>query len=260
MAKSARIRLGDLRSAYRIIGECRDLGSDAARWRDHGLNALCRLFGARVAIGGEMRWHGPDGALQVLQFLECGFTPRQRSIFLEYMRRFGSGDDPILVSVSKLAGRLVTRTRRQLVDDHTWSRSACAEVYHHGTDVDQNLVSLCRFSNDGRINVVCLHRAVGEREFTERQRRLLHVFHDELGRLIGPVLAAANGPGPVCLSPRLRQTLDLLLDGHGEKTIAHRLGLRQATVHQYVVELYRRYAVSGRAELLAHFIRRPRQP
>jgi len=53
------------------------------------------------------------------------------------------------------------------------------------------------------------------------------------------------------LSPRLRQTLDGLLDGASEKEVAARLGVSSATVHQYVTSLYRRFGVRSRAALLA---------
>jgi DNA-binding NarL/FixJ family response regulator len=100
---------------------------------------------------------------------------------------------------------------------------------------------------------------VGERSFATRERHLLHLCHEELGRLTGTVLARqAERAG---LAPRLCQTLDCLLDGDGEKQVAARLALSLPTVHQYVTALYRHFGVSSRAELVAHFIRRlPRPP
>ena len=56
------------------------------------------------------------------------------------------------------------------------------------------------------------------------------------------------------LSPRLRQTLGCLLEGHSEKEIADRLGLSATTIHQYVTALYRRFGVQSRAQLMAHAI------
>jgi DNA-binding NarL/FixJ family response regulator len=56
------------------------------------------------------------------------------------------------------------------------------------------------------------------------------------------------------LSPRLKQTLELLLAGEGEKQIAQRLRLSQHTVHVYVKALYRGFGVCSRGELLAKFI------
>jgi DNA-binding NarL/FixJ family response regulator len=56
------------------------------------------------------------------------------------------------------------------------------------------------------------------------------------------------------LSPRLRQTLDRLLEGKREKQVADELGLSPGTVHGYVCALYRRFRVSSRAELSACFL------
>ena len=47
-----------------------------------------------------------------------------------------------------------------------------------------------------------------------------------------------------------------LLQGDGEKQVAAHLGVRLPTVHGYVTALYRRFAVSGRAELTAQFLGR----
>jgi DNA-binding CsgD family transcriptional regulator len=57
------------------------------------------------------------------------------------------------------------------------------------------------------------------------------------------------------LSPRMRQTLRLLLIGNQEKEIARHLNLSRNTVHVYVKALYRQYHVSCRGELLSKFLR-----
>ena len=66
------------------------------------------------------------------------------------------------------------------------------------------------------------------------------------------------------LSPRTRQTLELLLAGDSEKEIAGRLRLSPHTVHVYVKSLYRQFDVCSRGELCAKFIDRraplPRRP
>ena len=63
MNKSRRLRLVDVRAAYRLIGECRDLGRDPACWLRHALNGLSRLLGARFGVGGEQTRRASDGAI-----------------------------------------------------------------------------------------------------------------------------------------------------------------------------------------------------
>jgi DNA-binding CsgD family transcriptional regulator len=47
-----------------------------------------------------------------------------------------------------------------------------------------------------------------------------------------------------------------LLEGDSEKQHASRLGLSEATTHQYVTALYRHFGVQSRAQLMAHAIKR----
>jgi DNA-binding CsgD family transcriptional regulator len=98
-----------------------------------------------------------------------------------------------------------------------------------------------------------------------RQRRLVA----DLCRLIGnhlrgdvsqpqanlatpPSLPDADGDG---ISPRMRQTLNCLLTGDSEKQAAAKLGVSQHTVHVYVKQLYRKFNVNSRGELLARWVR-----
>jgi DNA-binding CsgD family transcriptional regulator len=62
----------------------------------------------------------------------------------------------------------------------------------------------------------------------------------------------ARGGEP--LSPRERQTLELLLAGHAEKQVASQLRISRHTVHVYVKSLYKRFGVNSRGELLARWV------
>ncbi len=57
------------------------------------------------------------------------------------------------------------------------------------------------------------------------------------------------------LSPRMRQTLQCLLQGDAEKQIAAKFKVSRHTIHQYVKSLYKHYEVTSRAELLARWVR-----
>lgn len=60
------------------------------------------------------------------------------------------------------------------------------------------------------------------------------------------------------LSRRLNETLFLLLHGEGEKQIAAKLKISPHTVHVHVKNLYKKFDVTTRGELLAKFIRLPK--
>jgi len=77
-----------------------------------------------------------------------------------------------------------------------------------------------------------------------------------MGRLQQAGSAAVFGKSRITdgLSPRLRETLELLLAGGSEKEIAVQLDLSPHTVHTYVTKLYRRYGVDSRAMLMARFM------
>jgi DNA-binding NarL/FixJ family response regulator len=92
-----------------------------------------------------------------------------------------------------------------------------------------------------------------------RDARLVHLLNLALAPHLGRSLATATDP-LARLSPRLRQTLDCLLEGDSEKQVAARLGLALPTVREYVQLLYRHFEVNSRAELMAYFLRRYRRP
>ena len=174
---------------------------------------------------------------------------------MAYMRELGPAGDPIYQALAHVPGRLVTRLRRQLVSDAVWYRSVSFN-YHRLASIDHPLTSVCQVADSGASSVVSMHRAIGERDFSAREQRLLDFFFGELGRLIGRALVSAAEPNPEKLSPRLRQTLACLVEGDSEKQVAARLDLSHATTHQYVSALYRHFGVQSRAQLLAHIIKR----
>ena len=96
--------------------------------------------------------------------------------------------------------------------------------------------------------------ANGDGDGINRRRRLVAMFCSMLGeQLLDGKPVASTGPP---LSPRERQTLELLLAGNAEKQIASRLSISRHTVHVYVKSLYKRFDVNSRPELLAKWVRK----
>jgi DNA-binding CsgD family transcriptional regulator len=258
MSSSDALRIQDVRDAHRLIGECRELGADPALWDRHMLHGLSRLLGVMQATGGEGWWRRPAG-IQAVSGHQVTADPAADTYFLAYLRASETASDPIFAVLATLPGSQITRTRRQLVPDSVWYRSAAFDQYRRRAQIDHDLTSICRVSDDGAISCISLHRARGDRAFSEREQRLVEFLHAELGRLIGGPLISDIEPGPERLSPRLRQTLGCLLEGDGERQVAARLGLAHPTVHQYVLGLYRHFRVRSRFELLAHARKRVRR-
>ncbi len=256
MSKAEALRLRDVRDAYRLLDGCRDLGNDPALWHGHMFDGLARLFGTMLAMGGEGWWDRPTRTIRAVSGYGVSADPAARELFLAYHRAKGQEVDPFLRALQSVPGRLVTRTRRQMVPDREWYRSATFDEFRRPLRVAHEMTSVLQRSPDGAITVITLTRTTGDPDFSPREQRLFSFFHAELGRLVGRSLVSATEPGVAALTPRLRQTLACLLEGDGEKQVAARLGLSWATVHQYVTALYRHFGVRSRAQLLVHILRR----
>ena len=95
MRKADLLRLRDVRDAYRLIGDCRDLGSDPALWQMRMLSGLCQLVGAPIGSGGEAFWVRPTHPIQPLSSFDVGFDACGRERYMAYLRDLGPQGDPI---------------------------------------------------------------------------------------------------------------------------------------------------------------------
>lgn len=256
MRKSKRLRFRDLRNIYRLIGECRDLGADLQAWYSHLLAGAGRLVGGPVATGGHVEgWS--RGEPRPLLVLDMGWAdPRGQQLFRQWVAAGDAYSDLLYSRMCQLRRPLLTQYRRQVVSDEEWYASPLFNEYQKLCQVDDCVYSVVHLPQCDLTQSVSLHRAPDDRPFGEWERRVVHWLHYELAPLLGRQLATAQDP-PFRLAPRLRQTLDCLLEGDSEKQIALRLGLSRQTIHDYVKALYRHFDVSSRGELLALWVRRP---
>lgn len=89
----------------------------------------------------------------------------------------------------------------------------------------------------------------------QQKRKLVVDFCKFIGKRVNAYCPASTLDKG--LSPRMRQTLELLLAGDGEKQVAYKLKLSQHTVHVYAKSLYKHFGVSSRGELLARCLGAP---
>jgi DNA-binding CsgD family transcriptional regulator len=252
-----RVTLGDVRAAFNLLGECRELAYDPGLWLRHALEGLRKLVGARVVMGGEAHWDRPCGPITPFHHVLVGIPKAVEGNFIGRLREGGLNADVISARLKALPQPEMTRTRQQLVSDQAWYRSVQCEGLHRPAGIDHCIASLFELSR-GRALLLGIHRAAKEPDFSTRELNLVHLFQTELGRLIGAVLVSADDAfSPSRLAPRVRETLSCLLEGDGEKQAASRMGLSRETVHQYVKALYRHYQVASRPELLVRVLGRP---
>src|SRR5690348_17295497 len=117
MRKSDLLRVRDVRDAYRLIGECRDLGSEPALWQVRMLEGLCQLIGAAVGSGGEGFWVRPTHPIQPLSAFEVRFDAHGRDLWMAQFRDIGPQRDAIFLALGDVPGRILTRTRSAMVSD-----------------------------------------------------------------------------------------------------------------------------------------------
>lgn len=147
--------------------------------------------------------------------------------------------------------------RREFFNESEWQRFPFVQTAIRSLDIGPSLYACCNLGVDHQTLVTSVHRPWNERrQFCQRDVQRLELLMEAAHRL-GKALLPSDAT-ETTLGPRLQQTLRGLLAGKSEKEIAAELGVRPATVHHYVFELYRHFHVHSARELLAMFVRSER--
>ncbi len=260
MSRYERLKLTDLRKVAELIGEVVELGGDASVWRPHFLNGVRKLLGASVGISMDSEGATPGGLLRLVAPLDVGWDSDEvRSRFYQYFTRGEVSADPAAVALFEIMSRVrfVSMRRREMVDDNTWYAAPSVYEARRAGNVDDFVFS-CVAIAPGMLHGFILYRPWGEEPFGIRHRRLARFAHLVLLRAL-----QARTPEPAGLddlsdlSPRLRQTLELVVAGDAIKHIAMKLGISHHTVNDYIKVLYKRAGVSSRTELANKVRARP---
>jgi DNA-binding CsgD family transcriptional regulator len=148
------------------------------------------------------------------------------------------------------SGRHRAFLRPELVDDTDWRSSRSRDLLHV-LELEDRLVGACVVSPQVEMYFT-LDRHRNDEKFSARERDILLAALSGL-QSFARRLARSHGvlDADRMLSPRERETLRYLLSGLSEKQIADAMGLTPKSLHQYVVALFRKFAVHSRAELMA---------
>jgi DNA-binding CsgD family transcriptional regulator len=263
MSKSARLRPSDFRALLRLTHECRDLGDDPRRWREHWFRELARMVAGGVVVGGELAV-GQTGIPRDLGTVDVGWELGfDRTGWLNSLALLR--DDPasnvLMASYhSATAGRAgASLSRRDLLADGVWYRSKQYRTVHEVGGADHTLLCFQTIGGAaGEYSGIVLTRAAGDPDFSAREKGIVGEAHQLLAPLIGGSLARFAEPSPSAPPPRVRQVLRCLLEGDGDKQVAARLGISTYTVNQYVKAIFQHFGVVTRGELLARWVGRGR--
>jgi hypothetical protein len=120
MSKSDLLRVHDVRDAFRLLGDCRDLGNDPALWFPRMLAGLRETFGARTATGGEGRLTRARGPIEPTEAFQSGLEGAAYDLYARHIRRGGPARDPLIAAFGARNAPLVTDTRRETIPDAVW--------------------------------------------------------------------------------------------------------------------------------------------
>lgn len=259
-ARPTRLRLCDIRLAYEIVNECRELWADPAAWRQHLVEGAARLTGMTLGHYAEALIVRPDSTPR-FSCHTAADLPRgsdwkvYEASLAEYpdIFDFFIGSKRLLNNLAP--GKLAAALREELCSDSDWYASKVYNEFRRPIRADDNAISV--FRHDEQLyTVLDTNQNSGDARMTECTKRQLAFLHGLVGPLVGTELATEHQHSVHGLTPQLRATLTRLLAGDSEKKIAAHLGIREATANEYVGKLYRHFGVHSRAELMAYFIRR----
>ncbi|MEX0885749.1 MAG: helix-turn-helix transcriptional regulator [Phycisphaeraceae bacterium] len=254
MATSDRFRLKDMRSVYRLVADCCDVGGNAEAWRLRMLDGLRELVSAQVALCMQLHDVGTDDE-RIAAPLDAGFlSGAGRALWGRYQRERAYRDDPFhLGFYGRFTGSLRTRCLASVVEAPTWRRSRHYNDFVRACGLEDRITSSLRLPqlDASAMQVIVLHRAAGDGPYTRRAQRLVHLFHHELAGRLGGMLALPEAESAEPALPRrLQQVLACLLRGDSEKQVARRLHISPHTVNRHVQRLHQRFDVRSRGELL----------
>jgi DNA-binding CsgD family transcriptional regulator len=246
------VRWDDARSLLRLAGEGSEIGPRTEACREHLVAGLTSLVGAELGMfvidpvfarGGR----GGVDHMTVSGFDQSMIPGLELVLYVE-----GREAHPVMKQMLRqddwrAPGGLLTVSRSELVPNHGWYESPYVADYLRPARYDDWLVSVRSQSNYPVVSGIGLIRAAGCKPFSSRESAIVRLFHEGCDSMLVP----PSGPTLGDLSPRLRQALDCLLSGAGDKTIAVEMGISHHTAREYTQKILRIFGVSSRAQLIA---------
>ena len=171
-----------MRAMVRLVLGAYELAEEPVLWKEHVLRGLCGLVNARAACCSLFRDVRAGAKWTVLSRVDGsngnGHGGRLPGIAADAQ----SSDDPMWEMAGE-KGELVTRLRREVVDDAHWYGSVHVKEMRRRAGVDDCIYSLFRLPEESWAMGLAVHRAWSAKPFGERERVIVHAIHEELALL-----------------------------------------------------------------------------
>lgn len=249
-----KLHVRDVRRMVRLLSDVAMLGGDLADKKRALMDGLSGLLAADGWLWSMTRVDLSCDAPMSLGIMHGGLTDEQVAGWIEMSHDLACPPpehDPLTAEVRR--GQHFTRSRDQIVDDHTWYNHPAVKRYRLERGIDHFLYSIYPLDEQGVISGVGFYRHCGRPAFTARQRRIAHILLSEVEWLHYAELPRDRGSGVPSLSPRQRVVLVLLLEGRTRKDIARLLHISPHTAHDHTKAVYRHFGVSSQVALIHRF-------
>ncbi len=257
--KSEDPTVNEIREVFRLVNACCDKWDHPDEWQVVLLDGVIELLELGASVLQFVMPGTHEHLPQILPIASKGWKTKEAERL--YLQSIDGDDRPPLVNIDKALGPAIAEgsvsfSRPMVVPDDVWYPSDFYRDYVEPIGLDEWVSSFRVSPTLGSVVMVGGNRAHGDEPIAGRKIKLLGILGEEITPLLGTKLSLRGQVSKAGLTPRQRQTLELLLDGLSEKQVAAELGLSPATVHDYIVKLHKHFDVSSRGELLSYFIKR----
>lgn len=241
----------------RHLADVASIRGDPARQRQALIDGLNGLLNTQLGVWFSMDdWRPRRSPRPVHTVVTSHPDPHWVRYIGEFSVAHPATDDPYADhSIHSPAATQLWQLRELVRDRSSRRRYGAALDLAKKLKVCDGVVSVVRVGAGGdRIVGFSLQRRVEAGKLSPRDIALARLAITEIGGMLSRK-SLASDPEPIPLPRRLRQTLDLLLDGESPSRMARTMGISLHTVREHIDRLYRHYDVHSREELTARFVR-----
>jgi DNA-binding CsgD family transcriptional regulator len=247
----------DIRAIVRLLGEVAAIRTGHIDQKRYLLNGILRIVEGDVWVWTQGFSGSLDRPPAAIQLLDEGWRDdAQRTWFYRAI----SEEKHVHPGQTRMAAILGdkpehhTALKQQLVTHEEFVTSENYQQFYQHCGLSACIISYYPVSSVGHFSGIGVHRVAGKPDFTERDRRIVHLIASEIDWLHRAGVPESPAPSAVPLTQRQRQVLFFLLAGDSVKQVATKLELSTHTINDYVKVIHKHYNVGSRGELLAKFL------